>query len=305
MIKNILNNRLKLFTIFLSISVLFLEGQSLFNNNLFFVGLGPAWSNFDSLVSYDYKNVNTTTKLDSQYKINIAKGYQLSTFLVLYVNDYCIPYFHYIHSSLNNGNGILQSYNVQNGKFIDLVECHDFTPKIKSDYFAVGDYIKIHERKLFDRLLTLYFFAGYNIEKTKSRADWTDDFSISCSTWYGAALGVSADYNLSQNITLWLGEYIYPDRINIVSTRNSLLGENAGFESFIYFSNYLTTSLIYNLQHNQNASLGITFGYFLSRNISQANIVLSETDSNTFTNPKLHFEKSNYFVFLFDFLVDF
>ena len=275
--------------------------ENLLSSNLFFFGAGPSWSNFDQVTTYDYKS-DTSMKLKNQYKINIANGYQISTFIYLNINKYVSPFMQYINAGVNGGNGFVKSVNTRTN---EVVEYYNFLPQAKSNYFAIGNYAQIYQTKYSDIDFYYYFFAGYNISTIHTVAKWEDDTSFSDSTWYGAALGFATNFSLNDKISFWIEDDFYPDRIKTCSTRDSVIGEEGGYESLILFSNYISGTCIYQLPKIPNASLGISLCYGYYTKVGQVDIKLAQSDQQLFTNPKVNCEKGNYGVLLFDIFVTF
>lgn len=303
--------QIKKFFLLLLLCFIFLSAKydehnfsQLFSKNIVIASVGPVWANFNSLESAQYKN-DSSLLINSDYKINVVRGVEFSTFSAISINKYFCPAVIYSHRDLNGGSGSINVYNSRNFKFVNTVECHDFIPHGKSNYFALGNYSLICEKEFIEKPLKAYFFVGYNIEKSNAIADWDTDSSLSCSTWYGAVLGIVATYFLSKDFIFLLSDYIYPDRIKTYSTRNSLLGEESGYQTFMFFSNYLSATIIYNLQKAEDIGLGLSLAYGYSKNVGTTCTSLSIQDSKLYQNPKLSFAKSNFFSMLFSFYLKF
>jgi hypothetical protein len=266
-----------------------LHGLEARKESFFKFGIGPSWFNLNSLETAEYKNITDQIR-ETEFKINRASGIEIELITKLRINTYLNPYILFIFDEYKRGNGFLKATNKVNNREINTVEFQNFTPNIRATTWTITNQFNLFEKKINKHKLRLELLAGYNKIKTSIIADWQEDSSITITNWHGFFGGLKFFYNITKKTAFSIYDYIYPERLDTISTRDSILGADAGTETFKFFGN----AILFNLIHsNDNFIIELSFEWLYAKNIGKATINLLDAELDAFENPKLCFLKQN------------
>lgn len=264
-------------------------------NNYVSFGAGPSWGSLDYIDSVSSKS-DASLKRESIFVIQKARGFTIDFNAKYQIKRYITPYVDVAYTQLNKGFGFSDTFLVRHNKRVESVEYITFDTFIKSTSFIVANQCTIFEHENDNRHLTLDVLLGYSYSKFLIISDWQVDRGISDSLYKGFVAALKCYWNYHV-VSFALEDYIYPEHIKTVSTRNSLLGIDAGIARYFLMGNSLLAIISYDLTENLQSSMLLCWSYY--RNFGKATIVLAKSDRQDFTNPQLCLSKANQLTLLF------
>lgn len=268
---------------------------------------GPTWLSLNSLEKADYilgplelgDNLDSIITRNTDFKIKRASGFQIDLDGQLYLKKYLNPFANFTYSEYSHGEGFLNIFNNLNGNFLSLVEYQEFQPFITARVWHISNIFKLYTKRFDERKIRIELLLGYNSEKATILAKWQEDTGITYTCWRGFQGGLRLIYNINKKNRIGVYDYIYPDKLNVTSTKDSLLGTDAGSEKFLLLGNTLIfkfTREILNCLEFETS-----FEWFYATNKGKAKIKLTDAESADLTNPRLCFLHQNIFNLLFGF----
>lgn len=265
------------------------------SDNYVSFGAGPTWINLDYRDRATVKN-DATLHYESIFVVQKAQGFSIDINSKYQIKSYLTPYIDIYYARLNKGTGFGDAFLIRNHKRVEDLERVFFNTFIQSTAFVIADQIRMIERENDCRHIALDVLLGYSYSKFLLIADWQTDRGISNSIYKGfvGALKCYWDYGV---ISFALEDYVYPEHIRTVSTRDSLLGNDAGVARYLLIGNSLVGIMSYQLSTALLCSVLVSWSYY--KNVGEANIILTQQEQETLTEPKLCLSKANQYSLLF------
>jgi len=258
------------------------------------VGAGPTWIDLQ-FIEVDSVIDDPTLNRTSIYKINTASGYTVDINAKYHCNPYINPYLDVCYSHLTKGNGFIDVFLEHENQRKTTLDTECFKPIIKSVSFIIANITRLIESTFCKKPYNADLLVGYSYSKFLLISQ-TVDSGISNSIYQGFVAGLQLTYFYTSTITLIVEDYVYPERIDTTSTRQSLLGKDAGFSSYILMGNLLIGLITYAPTESWSFSLCGSWAYY--KNVGKATILLSKEESTAFKEPMLCVSSGNQYTLL-------
>src|SRR3990167_1465330 len=280
----------------------YLKENDYLKHNYVSFSVGPGLETENSL-EHATVLADTTLIRNTHFRIKHATGPTLSLDAYFHFNRYIAPYVDFGYASLRTGFGYLNVFDSRNGEKVSTIEFHTFNPEIISKSLLVANKIFLKVTEFFGKELMITLDLGYALKKQTIKADLSGDTSTSTTTWKGFAGGLLFYYDINSKLELTLFDYVFPDRITIISTRDSFEGDDSGTETFIFFRNSIITEFRYQLK--EHIKLYVAGEWSYAKNVGKSSIILTRQDNQILKDPKLCYFTSNSLALQFGILYSF